>query len=128
MIIYSMEVTEVGASAKELMDAGYLITFDESVPDELAEVSVLVRPGVLVRGLEAGDCLQIDGTPFQVTAVGKVANQNLKEMAHAIWQFDGRDAPRNPGEVHLEAGKIPTIAAGTVMTVHGHPPKEEGEA
>lgn len=50
-----------------------------------------------------------------VTAVGEVAEQNLRELGHITLRFDGHREAEFPGTVHV-AGPVPdAIAPGCVL-------------
>lgn len=50
-----------------------------------------------------------------MTAVGDVAEQNLRELGHITLRFDGQTAAEYPGTVHV-AGPVPqAVAAGCVL-------------
>ena len=52
---------------------------------------------------------------YAVTAVGDVAEQNLRELGHITLRFDGHREAEFPGTVHV-AGPVPdAIAPGCVL-------------
>jgi PTS system glucitol/sorbitol-specific IIA component len=42
---------------------------------------------------------------YTVTAVGELANRNLKNIGHVCLKFDARTSPELPGDIHLEGRK-----------------------
>lgn len=117
MHLFEMTIIAIGENAHELHENGYLVTFVETAPSELAEFSVLVAPGEFQEEVRPGDVLLIDGSAHRITAVGELANKNLRQLAHAIWQFDGLHEPEKPGAVHLEQLDLPDLKVGTRLTI-----------
>lgn len=59
--------------------------------------------------------VEIGEQRYRVTAVGSVAEQNLRELGHITLCFDGQNEAKFPGTVHL-AGPTPDgIAPGTIL-------------
>ena len=109
--IYVTEVREIGPEVAEFLQEGYLILFQTGSPPELAEMSVLheashMRP----EPPEPGDVLAIGESRFRITAVGTKAWQNVEEMGHAVFVFNGAEEPEMPGQICLEEGGAEGLA------------------
>jgi glucitol/sorbitol PTS system EIIA component len=101
--IYLTEVTEIGPEVAEFLEAGLLILFQAGAPPELAEIAVLHDPSSRrEEPPEPGDVLEIEGHEFRITAVGYKAWQNVQDLGHAVFKFDGASEPELPGQIHLE--------------------------
>jgi glucitol/sorbitol PTS system EIIA component len=101
--IYLTEVKEIGPEVAEFLEAGLLILFETGAPPELAEIAVLHDPTTRrEEAPEPGDVLEIEGHEFRITAVGYKAWQNVGELGHAVFKFDGAPEPELPGQIHLE--------------------------
>ena len=101
--IYLTEVKEIGPEVAEFLEAGLLILFETGAPSELAEIAVLHDPTTRrEEAPEPGDVLEIEGHEFRITAVGYKAWQNVGELGHAVFKFDGAPEPELPGQIHLE--------------------------
>jgi len=101
--IYLTEVTEIGPEVAEFLEAGLLILFQQGAPPELAEIAVLHDPSSRrEEPPEPGDVLEIEGHEFRITAVGYKAWQNVRDLGHAVFKFDGASEPELPGQIHLE--------------------------
>ena len=101
--IYLTEVKEIGPEVAEFLEAGLLILFQTGAPPELAEIAVLHDPATRrEEAPEPGDVLEIEGHEFRITAVGYKAWQNVRELGHAVFKFDGAAEPELPGQIHLE--------------------------
>ena len=110
--IYATEVREIGPEVAEFLEEGYLILFQTGSPAELAEMAVLhevdhMRP----EPPEPGDVLSIGESRFRITAVGTKAWQNVREIGHAVFVFNGAQEPEMPGQICLEEGGAADIAA-----------------
>lgn len=117
MQIYTMEVVAIGEDAGRLLEAGVIITFISGAPPELAAFALLVEPGESHVPLQPGDVLDIDGMAFPILAVGDIANKNLRDLAHAVFMFDGKAKAEMPGEVHLTRTALPPISVGSRLAV-----------
>jgi PTS system glucitol/sorbitol-specific IIA component len=89
-----------------------IIIFDDSAPEELAEICLLHEHQPLLRPVRAGDRVSIDDQVYLVTAVGDVANKTLEELGHVTLLFDGAREPQKPGCIHLGACP-PSYAVGS---------------
>ena len=113
--IYATELREIGPEVADFLREGYLILFQMGVPAELAEMSVLhemshMRP----EPPEPGDVLAIGESRFRITAVGTKAWQNVQELGHAVFVFNGAGEPEMPGQICLEEGGTEDLA-GTLQ-------------
>ncbi|HEV2092883.1 MAG TPA: PTS glucitol/sorbitol transporter subunit IIA [Rubrobacter sp.] len=109
--IYATEVREIGPEVAEFLEEGYLILFQTGSPAELAEMAVLhevdhMRP----EPPEPGDVLSIGESRFRITAVGTKAWQNVREIGHAVFVFNGAQEPEMPGQICLEEGGTEDLA------------------
>ena len=109
--IYATEVREIGPEVAEFLEEGYLILFQTGSPAELAEMAVLhevdhMRP----EQPEPGDVLSIGESRFRITAVGSKAWQNVEELGHAVFVFNGAPEPEMPGQICLEEAGMESLA------------------
>jgi PTS system glucitol/sorbitol-specific IIA component len=109
--IYVTELRDIGPEVAEFLEEGYLILFQMGVPAELAEMAVLhevshMRP----EPPERGDVLSIGESRFRITAVGTKAWQNVRELGHAVFVFNGAQEPEMPGQICLEEGGTENLA------------------
>lgn len=110
--IYTTEVREIGPEVPEFLEGKYLVLFQMGVPEELAEMAVLheashMRP----QPPEPGDVLAIGESQFRITAVGTKAWQNVGELGHAVFVFNGAEEPEMPGQICLEDSGTEELAA-----------------
>ena len=108
--IYLTEVKEIGPEVAEFLEAGLLILFETGAPPELAEIAVLHDPtNRREEPPEPGDVLEIEGHEFRITAVGYKAWQNVQDLGHAVFKFDGAQEPELPGQIHLEGSGVESL-------------------
>ena len=102
-VIYQTTITRIGASAIDALSDQMLITFREGAPADLEEYC---HPGLQ---------FSLGQHRYPVTAVGSVAEDNLRELGHVTLRFDGLNEAEFPGTVHV-AGPVPDdIAPGSVL-------------
>jgi PTS system glucitol/sorbitol-specific IIA component len=101
--IYLTEITELGPEVPEFLEGGYLILFQAGAPPELAEMSVLHEPeSPRDDPPETGDILAIGDKELRITAVGERAWNNVRELGHVVFKFNGLDETELPGEIYVE--------------------------
>ncbi|MBV8041981.1 PTS glucitol/sorbitol transporter subunit IIA [Pluralibacter sp.] len=111
-VIYQTTITHIGASARQALDDQMLITFREGAPADIEEFCFLHCHGDLVGSLRVASALKLGGQCYPVTAVGDVAEQNLRELGHITVRFDGQSTPEFPGTVHVRGPVPEDIAPG----------------
>lgn len=116
---YESTVTAIGDMAEELLQQGMMVLFDETAPMELQEISVIHTGGTLVREVINGDFMTLGNLAYTITAVGEIANKNLKNIGHVCLKFDARTSPELPGDIHLKGEKLPLIIIGDTITIKG---------
>ncbi|HBR7336757.1 TPA: PTS glucitol/sorbitol transporter subunit IIA [Klebsiella pneumoniae] len=114
-VIYQTTITHIGACATMALEEQMLITFREGAPADIEEYCFIHNHGELAGTLQPGAELQLGEQRYPVTAVGEVAEQNLRELGHIPLRFDGHREAEFPGTVHV-AGPVPdAIAPGCVL-------------
>lgn len=114
---YQMKVVEIGPLVGEFIDANILVFFQVGAPPELAEFSILHEPSGDFTDLEPGDTIIIDDHGYQVTAVGAVANKNIRALGHLIMKANGKTEAELPGDVCVEAKDLPPIQPGSSIKI-----------
>lgn len=118
-VIFSTKVTSLGPLVPEFIKEKILVFFQEGAPPELMEISVLHQPEILTGEVKPGDILLINNHSFKITAVGEVANANLKHLGHLVIKFNARTFPELPGDVCVEEKEIPPLFPGTLVQIIG---------
>lgn len=121
MIKYAATVTAIGPLTGEFVEAGILVLFGASAPDELKDFAIIHDGVELTAPLAAGDVISVDAGRFNVLAVGDVASENLKNLGHLVMKFNGQTEPELPGDVCVESQPLPPVAVGTVIRIEGEP-------
>jgi glucitol/sorbitol PTS system EIIA component len=100
-MLLKTSITEIGPDVPELAEAGVLILFAEGSPPELAEVSVLhaVQTLATERDPVPGDQIAIGTLKAQITAVGPLAWQKVRDIGHVVISFNGAHEAERPGEI-----------------------------
>lgn len=101
--IYLTEVKEIGPEVADFLEMGLLILFENGAPPELAEISAQHSPTSSREAPpEPGDVLVLGESEFRITAIGYKAWQNVLDLGHAVFKFDGQEEPELPGQIHLD--------------------------
>lgn len=109
---FEATIVSIGDMVEEFKNQNMIILFDESAPEELKEISVVHRGGKFQGEVMPGDLLFIGASGYRITAVGEVANKNLKNIGHVCLKFDGKAEPELPGNIHLEEKALPDLKVG----------------
>ena len=113
--IYVTALEEIGPEVPDFLEVGILILFESGSPPELAEISA--QHTATARREDPpkpGDVLLLGESEFRITAVGDKAWQNVLDIGHAVFKFDGQPEPELPGQIHLEGpdtGKLADLIA-----------------
>jgi len=114
-VIYQTTITRIGQSAPDALCDKMLITFREGAPADIEEYCFIHCHGELKGALRPGSQLELGDICYPVTAVGDVAEQNLRELGHITLRFDGQTEAEFPGTVHV-TGPVPeALQAGCTV-------------
>lgn len=116
-VVYQTVVTGVGEQVPAFVDAGMLILFADSSPEELHSISVLHSADIRDAGPVSGDILQIGDVDIEVLAVGSVVEENLLNLGHIDFKADGRREPKLPGDACVAKGALRTPEVGQVLRI-----------
>lgn len=108
-VIYQTTITRIGASATDALSDQMLITFREGAPADLEEYCFIHCHGELKGALHPGLQFTLGQHRYPVTAVGSVAEDNLRELGHVTLRFDGLCNQVNhliPTRVLVKGGEI----------------------
>ncbi|SDJ56637.1 PTS glucitol/sorbitol transporter subunit IIA [Salimicrobium halophilum] len=115
----SSKVTSVGAESGLMRAENMLVLFHEDVPNELKEFAIVHDNKEIKKDVQAGDRFIINDETFEILFVGGKANETLKEMGHATFQFNGESNSDLPGTICLEAKEIPEIEESHSIQIIG---------
>ena len=116
-VIYQTTITRIGQSAADALSDQMLITFREGAPADIEEFCFIHCHGELHGALKAGSQLELGDTRYAVTAVGDVAEQNLRELGHITLRFDGQPQAEYPGTVHVEGPVPQAVTPGCTLKI-----------
>lgn len=110
---YEVKVKKIGISALELYkECGCLIIFDETAPEELAEIAVLHEESLFDKEINVGDMVTLGKHDYKITAIGDEALYTLKELGHCTFKFTGHSEAEVPGQIELSGEHEPDIEPG----------------
>lgn len=116
-VIYQTTITRIGQSAMEALGEQMLITFREGAPADIEEFCFIHCHGELTGALQPGARCELGQHCYPVTAVGSVAEQNLRELGHITLRFDGLREAEFPGTVHVAGACTGRYRAGLYFDV-----------
>lgn len=116
---YQSRVVRLGDEATAMIEGGVLILFQEPVPDELAQLSVIHSPfGNVTKPLIEGDVLQVGDAALTITGVGDRAEDNLRSLGHlVVYVNPGANTGLLPGAVHA-TGRLSLPHPGQHIELH----------
>jgi len=115
--IYAVSVTAIGALVEEFTEAGIWIFFRDDAPAELAEFALLHCAEAPQEPIAAGQVIEINRRRYAVTAVGAVANENVRALGHMVLKANGLTEPELPGDICIEALPLPQPSIGTTLRI-----------
>ncbi|MDP9500517.1 PTS glucitol/sorbitol transporter subunit IIA [Bisgaard Taxon 45] len=115
--LYQTKFTDVGGSAAEALEDGMLITFKQGVPEGIVDYCYILAHGELLDDLQVGDQVNFDQQTYFITAIGNVANKNLRELGHVTWRFDSATEAEFPGSIHLQGTPPQSVAIDSVLII-----------
>ncbi|WP_040283476.1 PTS glucitol/sorbitol transporter subunit IIA [Tessaracoccus massiliensis] len=98
---YTTTVIEVGPDAPAFLEEKMAITFSGEAPEALRSYCFLIDDAELTGSLTVGMPVRIGNQRWTLTALGEVAEKNLRDLGHVTLVFDGEAEPRMPGAIHL---------------------------
>lgn len=105
--LYSLRITAVGEYVEYSAGAAaYFILRCRS--RRYCELLRCTPASELTAELSPGQQMKLNDKNYRVTAVGRVATANLRQLGHITLNFDGADIAELPGTVHLY-GEPPQI-------------------
>ncbi|MBF0818293.1 PTS glucitol/sorbitol transporter subunit IIA [Streptococcus acidominimus] len=116
--IFETKIVSIGEQAPNMIEeANMLILFGMEAPADLADYCYKISNKDLSGSILPGACLVVDGVEYPVTAVGNLVEQNLSALGHITIAFDGSQAGSLPGTLHVEAGHVPPLKEGSVISI-----------
>lgn len=106
-ILYETRITGIGDMCEELFDEVECLVFfnDDILEPSIREISILHEKSKLLGSISKGDFLSIGDDIFEITAIGKYAQDSLKNIGHFTIKFNGSDEIELPGEINVVKGE-----------------------
>lgn len=107
---FRAKITGVGDEAfaflEEELDLNFVIIFNDTAPEELADLAILHEAVTLQSVPEPGDILKLGKKLYKVTAVGTEVPHTLATLGHCTLAFGGGAEAYRPGCLMLEGDPI----------------------
>ncbi|EOF9231763.1 PTS glucitol/sorbitol transporter subunit IIA [Klebsiella pneumoniae] len=116
--LYSLRITAVGEYVEYSLRELRLILFSDAVPDDIASYCAVHQASELTAELSPGQQMKLNDKNYRVTAVGRVATANLRQLGHITLNFDGADIAELPGTVHLYGEPPQIIQSGDQISFY----------
>ncbi|ACS85938.1 PTS glucitol/sorbitol transporter subunit IIA [Musicola paradisiaca] len=119
-VVWQATIRAVGQEAEAMRQDNRVILFSDCVPPDLGAYCLLHQDDEWFQPLAVDQQLELDGKNYVITAVGDVANHNLRELGHITLLFDGSATAELPGTVHVK-GNIPDKLPGSGNIIISEP-------
>ncbi|MCG1009552.1 PTS glucitol/sorbitol transporter subunit IIA [Salinicoccus sp. ID82-1] len=110
-------IVELGKEWEMMKEGDMLILFNETAPQELKDIAVIHNGSGVTEPVAAGDYMHLGDTSFEILFVGDVANETLRDLGHATFNFNGESHSDLPGTVCLEKKEIPELREGQEIII-----------
>ena len=117
MSIYSSKIVKLGEQAGLFLAEGIVVFFGDNAPEELQDVAVVHKLNPVNGEIVVGTTIELSGETLKVTAIGKVANVNFKNLGHLVLKLDSAEEAALPGDVSCSYSKIPEIVVGDTINI-----------
>ena len=118
---YKTTITGHGAEAFEFLskelDLKFVILFNEDVPEELADLSILHTKDQLLAAPAPGDKMKLGKNIYTITAVGTEAEHTLSALGHCTLVFGGGTEVYRPGCIVLKGPALTRKAVPVGETI-----------
>ncbi|GEN85831.1 PTS glucitol/sorbitol transporter subunit IIA [Oceanobacillus sp. FSL W8-0428] len=114
-----MNILEIGALVPDFEEENLLVLFNETVPPELRDISVIHRFEEQPKdALEFGKIIVIGGREYTIQKVGEEANSNFESLGHlSIYFKDDKEEEILPGAVLVTPSDFPILKEGDSIQV-----------
>lgn len=116
-MIYQATIKAKGDMVDAFKEERIFVTFGDNAPDTLKDFCYSVDVNPVNEEVKEGCKLVIDGKEFSIVKVGNVANENLANLGHVTYNFNGVDGECLPGTICVEEADVPTLDIGSVISI-----------
>ena len=117
MKIFETTVIAIGQDAEEFKQENMLLFFGEEAPPELSDFCYKIMVTPIQERIVPDMVLCFNNERYAITAVGKGAEENLRQLGHITVNFDGAAISELPGTIHVEQKPLPTINVGDLVSI-----------
>ena len=118
-LVYENRVKGAGDMVSAFQGEKMFILFGDNAPDTLKDFCYTIDIKDTNKEISVGQILDIDGSKFEITAVGNVAEKNLTSLGHMTAVFDGSKEAALPGSIYVENADMPELKIGTTIKIEG---------
>ncbi len=115
-LVYKTIVTSIGKKSFELIDQGMFVIFKDNAPDYLKEYCIMHNENNLLSDIKSEDILMIGEEKFIIASVGAAVNENLRNLGHITFKFNGDEEPL-PGSLIMEKKQVPQLKEGMKIEI-----------
>ena len=105
-----------GRSGRSICWRGNLRNIGDNAPDTLKDFCYSVEVTPVQGEIKPGNKLVIDGQEYKITMVGDVARENLNNLGHVTYSFNG-SGECLPGSICVEKTDVPTLKVGSTISI-----------
>ena len=116
-MMYQVTIKGKGDMVEAFKDEGIFVTFGDNAPDTLKDLCYAIDVNPVNGVVKPGCKLVIDGKEYKIVKVGDVANENLANLGHVTYSFNGEDAECLPGTICVEKAEIPALDIGSTIAI-----------
>lgn len=110
-------IVELGKEWEMMKEVNMLILFNETAPQELKDIAVIHDSSGVKEKVAIGDHMYLGDESYKILFVGDVANETLRDLGHATFNFNGESHSDLPGTVCLEKKEIPRLEEGQEIVI-----------
>ena len=118
-LVYENKIIGAGDMVSAFQGEKMFILFGDNAPDTLKDFCYTIDIKDTNKEISVGQILDIDGSKFEITAVGNVAEKNLTSLGHMTVAFDGAKEASLPGSIYVENADMPELKIGTIIKIEG---------
>lgn len=118
-LVYENRVKGAGDMVSAFQGEKMFILFGDNAPDTLKDFCYTIDIKDTNKEISVGQILDIDGSKFEITAVGNVAEKNLTSLGHMTVVFDGSKEAALPGSIYVENADMSELKIGTTIKIEG---------
>lgn len=115
-MVYQTTVKGMGAEVNAFAGEGIFVSFGNQAPDSLKDFCYIVDLNPVEGELQPGCKLVIDETEYKIVQVGEVAQENLNNLGHVTFSFNG-NGECLPGSICMEKSELPQLKVGSTISI-----------